>query len=185
MSRNYKIRDSQQLHFVTFTVVNWIDAFTRTVFKDVFLDSIKHCQQHKGLQVYAWVIMTNHAHMILSSQELPLEGIIRDLKSFTSRSIRKILEDENQTFESRRNWMLYEFKKAGYKNSNNNDFQFWQQHSHPIFLYDTRIAFQKLEYIHQNPVKAGFVDRAEAWVYSSAVDYYGEGKGLIDIILIE
>ncbi len=75
-------------------------------------------------------------------------------------------------------------RQTGLKNSNNNDFQLWQQHSHPIELNTNELMDQKLEYIHLNPVKAGFVDIPEASIYSSARDYATKLKGLIDIVYI-
>jgi hypothetical protein len=114
----------------------------------------------------------------------PLEGIMRDLKSFTSRSIRKVLEDPQQVHESRREWVLRMMYNAGKYNSSNIDFQFWQQHSHSIELNTHKLVEQKLEYIHLNPVAAGFVDVPEAWIYSSARDYSGMGKGLIDLVFV-
>jgi REP element-mobilizing transposase RayT len=183
MSRKYKIRDQARPYFVTFTTISWIDAFTRNIYRDEFVQSVKYCQKNKGLEVYSWCIMTNHVHMILgTSGLLTLEGIIRDLKSFTSRSIRKLMEEGTRVRESR-DWMYDMMKEEGTRNPNNKDFQFWQQHSHPIRLFNNKIALQKLEYIHQNPVKAGFVDAAESWLYSSARDYKG-GRGLIDVILL-
>ena len=93
MSRKYKIKDQDKLHFVTFTVVEWIDVFIRHEYKEIFLDSVKYCQKNKGLEVYAWVIMTNHVHMILrAAPDHMLENIIRDLKSHTSRTIKILLE---------------------------------------------------------------------------------------------
>jgi len=114
---------------------------------------------------------------------LPLEGIIRDLKAFTSRHIRKILEDNCQVNESRE-WILKRMYYAGKHNSNNSDFQFWQQHSHPIELNTAAVIEQKLEYIHLNPVDAGFVDVPECWTYSSARDYAGIAKGPIELIYL-
>ena len=79
--------------------------------------------------------------------------------------------------------MLWLMERAGKKNSNNNDYQFWQQDNHPIELWDNYMMDQKLEYLHMNPVLSGFVDRPEAYVYSSARNYAGE-KGLLDIQFI-
>ncbi len=185
MSRQYKIRDQQEPHFVTFTVIDWIDVFIRDVYRSIVIDSIKYCQAKKGLEVNAYCFMTSHIHMIIGTVGMmQLEFIIRDLKSFTSRNIRKILEDGQQVHESRKGWMLRRMYYTGKYNSNNNDFQFWQQHSHPIELSTNELLDQKLDYIHLNPVVAGFVDTPEAWVYSSARDYAGTGKGPIDIVFI-
>ena len=107
--------------------------------------------------------MTNHIHMIVSSNgEKLLPEIIKDLKSYTSRVIRKVLE-ENLT-NSRKHRMLAIFNEAGKKNKRNYDFQLWQQHSHPIELSSNEMMDQRLDYIHCNPVKAGFVDLPEDWL---------------------
>ena len=184
MSRKYKIRDQDGLYFVTFTVIYWIDVFIRDPYRLTFLNSVKHCQHNKGLDVYAYCIMPSHIHMILGNcGTLLLEGIVRDFKSFTSRTIRKLLE-ENEVGGSRKEWMLRMMYREGKYNPSNNDFQFWQQHSHPIELNTNVMIEQKLEYIHQNPVSAGFVDEPEAWLYSSARDYAGRGKGFLDLVFI-
>ena len=185
MSRKYKIRDQQKLYFVTFTVIHWIDVFIRNEYRLIVVDSLKFCQANKGLEIYAYCIMPSHIHMIVGTSGLKnLEDIIRDLKSFTSRRIRKTLEDNNQVHESRKEWMLKMMYTAGRFNNNNIDFQFWQQHSHPIELNTNELMDQKLEYIHLNPVEGGFIDTPEAWIYSSARDYAGVAKGLVDILLI-
>lgn len=185
MSRNYKISNNGYPYFVTYTVIEWIDLFIRNVYREVFLDSIRHCQKEKGLVVYAWVIMPSHIHMILGSNgEMPLEGIIRDNKSFVSRTIRKVLESKEETFESRKAWMYQMMRSAGLKNPNNNDFQLWMRHSQPIELNSNYLIDQKLNYIHNNPVEAGFVFKPEDWAYGSAIDYAG-GKGFLDIEFLQ
>jgi putative transposase len=181
MSHKYKIYDPDGIYFVTFTVVYWIDVFIRDVYREIFMESVRYCQKNKGLEVYAWVIMSSHVHMIVSRKgNQPLEGILRDMKSFTSRSIRKELEKQNPE-ESRNKWMYWMMQRAGVKNSNNRDFQFWQQHSHPIEIRSENFMHEKLSYIHENPVKAGFVSKAEDWVWSSARDYAGK-KGVIEVV---
>jgi putative transposase len=184
MSRKYKIHNQTSIYFVTFTVIDWIDVFIRDEYRAVVVSSIKYCQENKGLEVYAYCFMTSHIHLIIGANGLlPLEGIIRDLKAFTSRHIRKILEDDGQVKESRE-WILKRMYFAGKYNSNNKDFQFWQQHSHPIELSTTAMIGQTLDYIHLNPVAAGFVDVPEAWTYSSARDYTGIAKGVIELIFL-
>lgn len=182
MSRKYKIKDQEKLYFVTFTVIDWIDFFIRDEYRQIFVDSVKYCQQNKGLEVYAYCMMTSHIHMILGTKGTNnLEAIIRDMKSFTSRNFRKALEDANQVHESRREWILRKMYSAGTFNNNNNDFQFWAQDNHPIELSTNEILDQKFEYLHLNPVAAGFVDQPESWLYSSARDYAGIAKGVIDL----
>jgi len=113
-----------------------------------------------------------------------LQDIVRDMKSFTSRKIRKTIENTNQIHESRREWILKRMYQAGKYNNNNIDFQFWQQHYHPIELNTNELIDEKLEYIHLNPVAAGFVDVPEAWLHSSARDYSGIAKGAIELVYL-
>lgn len=179
MARKYAIRDQERFYFVTFTVVHWIDVFIRTEYKEIFLDSVRYCQKEKGLLVRAWCIMTSHVHLVLGTDgKNKLEDIIRDLKSYTSRHIRKYMQ--HNPSESRKEWMLWMMERAGKKLSNNNDFQFWLQHNHPIELSSNEIMQQRVDYIHTNPVTAGFVEQPSDWVFSSAKDYEGR-KGLLDI----
>ena len=183
MGRKYAIRDQNRFYFVTFTVINWIDIFSRQDYKDLFLESVRYCQNEKGLEVGAWCIMTNHVHMILGTKGYnPLQNIIRDLKSYTSRHIRKMVETGR--FESRK-WMLEMMYDAGRRKSNNKDFQFWLQHNHPIEINTNSMVDRILEYIHNNPVKAGFVNDPSAWLYSSARDYCNHAKGLLDLVFLD
>ena len=183
MGLKYRIHDQRELYFVTFTVVDWIDLFIRDHYREIFLDSVRFCQREKGLLVGAWVLMTSHVHMIIGTDGTkPLDYIIRDLKSFTSRHIRKAIE--GSTTESRKEWMMKRFMSAGYNNSNNNDFQLWIQDNHPIQLSSGEMLLQRLHYIHNNPVEAGFVARPEEWLYSSAHDYAGGTQGLLDLVML-
>jgi len=182
MSTKYKFRDQDRLYFVSFAVVNWIDLFIRNEYKQIILDSWKHCQTHKGLEIYGWCIMSSHIHMIIGTNGDKLENIMRDMKKHTSIELRKAIEQHPG--ESRREWMLWMMERAGKKNSQNSDFQLWQQDNHPIELFDDKILHQKLDYIHNNPVEAGIVENPEDYLYSSARDYYGL-PGLIDMILVD
>ena len=155
MSRKYKFGDSDKLYFISFAVLNWIDVFVRKEYKDVVIESWKYCQEKKGLEIYGWVIMPSHVHMIISSEENKLEDIVRDMKSHTSTVLRKQIT-ENIT-ESRREWMLWMMKRAGKKNGNNNDWQFWQQHNKPIQILNDEMFHQKLTYI---PVRTDPAGRA-------------------------
>jgi putative transposase len=182
MSRKYKFRDNSKLYFISFSVVYWLDVFIRNEYKEILLDSWRYCMQHKGLEIYAWCIMTSHVHMIIGSKGINLADIVRDMKSFTSTSLRKAINEHPQ--ESRKEWLLWMMKRAGEKNGNNKDFQFWQQHNQPIELSSNDIMQQRLDYLHHNTVEAGFVEEPEQWLYSSARDYAGI-KGLLPVTLIE
>ena len=182
MGFKYKIHDQKDFYHVTFTIVNWVDVFIRDTYRKIFVDSVKYCQREKGLLVGAWVIMTSHTHMIIGTNGNNIQHIIRDLKSYTSRHIRKELEQA--TYESRKEWMLQMFYKAGRAKSNNKDFQFWIQNNHPIQLSSTEMMKQRIEYIHNNPVEAGFVNEAQDWKWSSAYDYCGGTQGLIELVML-
>ncbi len=91
MSNKYKFRSYEDLYFTTQTVVNWADVFTRNLYKNIVIDSLKFCQEKKGLEIYAWVMMTNHLHFILGTHKNPLNEILRDFKSYTSRRIKDAL----------------------------------------------------------------------------------------------
>lgn len=178
MSRNYKFHNQSKPYFVSFATVNWVDVFIRPAYKDIFVDSMNYCIQHKGLIVYAWVIMSNHVHLIIGTEGDDMQNILRDLKKFTSRNIVKAIK--NNPRESRRKWLLWMFERAGQKNGNNETFQFWQQNNQPMELYDARIAHQKITYLHNNPVAGGIVYLPHEYKYSSAIDY-ADGKGMVDI----
>lgn len=182
MSSKYKIGDSQIPHFVTFTVVGWIDIFTREVYKIILLDSLKYCIINKGLYVHAWVIMSNHIHLIISSHSTPLEHLVRDIKKYTSSIIISSII-QNQT-ESRKDWMLNIFQFAGQNNNNNKYYQFWKQNYHPVELSNSYLLNQRLDYLHNNPVKSGIVFESWHYKYSSAIDYCTNHKGLLNIILL-
>lgn len=181
MSRKYKFNNPEGIYFISFATVYWIDVFIRDTYKNILIDSWKYCQKEKGLDTYAWVIMTSHVHMIIGSKTNKLEDIVRDMKSYTSRMLKEAIKENIQ--ESRREWMLWMMERAGQKNGNNKDFQFWQQHNQPVELTDNNMMDQRLDYIHNNPVEEGIVFKPEEYVYSSAQDYCGL-KGLVEVELL-
>ena len=185
MSRVVKIKDPAGIYFVTFTVIHWIDLFTRREYRDILIDSLKYCQEKKGLLVHAFVIMSNHIHLIVSRKEdgEPLSGIIRDFKKFTSRELIKAIQTVP---ESRREWLLRSFAYAGKRNTNNKDYQVWQQDNHPVELVTPQFTKQKLDYIHMNPVVAGIVFSPVEYVYSSATAYFGRAAECpLEIVILE
>ena len=87
----YKITNPEGIYFVSFAVVEWVDVFTRREYKDIFVESLRFCQDNKQLILYGWCIMTNHVHLIASSGTGTLSDILRDLKKFTSVEIVKAI----------------------------------------------------------------------------------------------
>ena len=149
MSRKYKFHNKSGAYFVSFAVVNWIDVFTRQVYFDVLAESIDYCRKHKGMELYAYCFMPSHVHLIFrSTEEKPME-LLRDFKRFTSKKMIQIIQENEQ--ESRKEWLLWMFERAGKKQSNVSKYQFWQHHNKPIELWSEKVIQQKIDYIHQNP----------------------------------
>lgn len=163
MSRGYHIADQNAVYYLTITVKEWVDVFTRKRYRDIVIESLQHCMETKGLNLYAYVIMSNHIHLIVRADEgFELSNIIRDFKRHTSKQIISSIKNE---VESRREWMLTIFSIGEDKH------EFWQKDNHPFLLYSNEMIKQKLNYIHQNPVRAGLVDEAHEYVYSSARNF--------------
>ena len=167
--RNLK---SDKAYFITMTVVGWIDVFTRKNHRDEIINALKYCQKEKGLIIYAYVIMSNHIHMVVDSQGLfSLKDIIRDFKKFTSKSILRQIQSEP---ESRREWFIQLFKDAADESKKHKNYKFWQPGNYAIEVYTEKFVWIKINYIHNNPVKAGLVKNPLDWVYSSASNYQDE-----------
>jgi REP element-mobilizing transposase RayT len=178
-----KIRNQSAPHFITFAVVEWVDVFSRKMYRDIVLDSIRFCQTQKGLLLHGWCIMSNHVHLIAAAKNADHSDILRDFKKFTGKEIIKAIENNKQ--ESRREWMLKIFAEQGAANSRNKTYQFWRQDNQPMELYSPSFIFQKLNYMHQNPVEAGIVEKPEHYLYSSAKNYFFTKKcGLLDLVFI-
>lgn len=135
------------------------------------------------MKLFAYVILTNHIHLIVSaSYEKNLSDIIRDFKKITSKAIIKLIIEDSK--ESRSEWMLRLFKYYAKYNNDNKTYQFWQKDNHPVELVSMDWIDQKLMYLHNNPVRAGIVEKPEHYIYSSALNYVGE-RGIIDVEIIE
>lgn len=182
MSHQYRVRSPEDIYFVTFTIVDWVDVFTRPVYKQLIIDSLVYCQQHKGLEVYAYCLMTNHLHLLVAATEpASLPDIIRDFKKHTNKQIIQLVNTEN---ESRRDWMLYRFKYNAKYNNRIQDYKVWQDGYHGIACVRPDILLQKLDYIHNNPVATGIVLEPEHYQFSSAANYAGE-KGMMEVTLLD
>ncbi|MFH0893496.1 MAG: transposase [Bacteroidota bacterium] len=181
MTDSYKINDQYGTYFLTLQIVDWVDIFTRKIHRDIIIDSLKFCQNEKGLELNAYVIMSNHIHIIAKSISGELSNTIRDFKKFT---FKRILEELLIEEGSRKEWILERMRLNAKIRKCNSQYQLWTHNNHAELLYSKKFLLQKLNYIHKNPVKAGIVEKAEHYTYSSAKDYKGK-KGLLDIVLIE
>lgn len=167
----YKITEPTAPHFVTCTVLHWIPVFTRPETVEILFDSLRFLQT-QSLKIYAYVILENHLHMVVQSDDLARD--MTRFKQFTAKSCLDYLHSKDIKT------LLDQF--AFYKKAHKSDrtYQFWQEGYHPELIQSDAMMHQKIEYIHQNPVKRGFVDVAEHWRYSSARDYQGK-DGLLTV----
>lgn len=167
----YKILEPDQPHFVTLTVLHWIPVFTRPDTVEILLDSLRFLG-NDGLKIYAWVVLENHCHFLLQSKALDRD--IARFKSWTARKLIQYLAEHNvrQILEQ-----LAFYKKA---HKTDRNYQLWQEGVHPELIQGEQMMRQKVEYIHLNPVKRGYVDQAVHWRYSSARNYEGL-PGLLEV----
>lgn len=181
MSTKYKATTTEDAYFITITTVGWIDVFTRLSQKYIILDSLRYCQQNKGLEIYAYCLMSNHLHLFCKSTKgYILSDVVRDLKKFTSKKIIHTILNEP---ESRRDWMLENFKKACEHLKRNQEYKVWQNGYHAEHIYSNSFIKQKINYIHNNPVKAKIVTLPEDYYFSSARNYAGLANELDVVVL--
>ena len=182
MSDKYKIKDNEAAYFITLTTVGWVDVFTRRNQKLAIVNSIKYCQKHKGLVIFAWCLMPSHLHMLCRVEvEGGLSDLLRDFKKFTSKQVVQLVMEEP---ESRREWMLSHFKDACSHLTRSQNYKVWQDGNHAVEVFSNTFIYEKLDYIHQNPVEDMIVANAEDYLFSSARNYAGLDF-LIDVITID
>ncbi|MDH5483880.1 MAG: transposase [Gammaproteobacteria bacterium] len=167
----YQFTDNKLPHFVTLTVLHWIPAFTQPATVNILLDSLRFLQ-NETLKLYAFVILENHIHRVAQSQNLQ-----KDMMRFKSHTARKLIPYFQKNHIRTILDQLMFYKKA---HKTDRNYQFWQEGVHPEWIQNNKMLEQKVEYIHNNPVKRGYVDLPEHWRYSSARNYQGE-TGLIQV----
>ncbi len=167
----YTIILPDQPHFITCTVLNWLPVFTRSDTVQIVLDSLAFLQG-EGLKIYGWVILENHLHLVVQSDDLSKD--LARFKSFTARKVIDYLQEHG--VHTLLDQLAYH-KKAHKKDS---QYQLWQEGVHAELIQGEEMMRQKVDYIHHNPVKRGYVDLAEHWRYSSGRNYSGE-EGLLDV----
>ena len=168
----YKIYEPTHPHFITCTILHWIPIFTNKDSVQIVIDSLKYLQKEDNLKIYAYVILENHIHLVASSNDIAKS--MQKFKSYTAKELLKLLKTKNITT------LLEQFAFYKKRHKKHTEYQIWQEGIQPKLIQTEKMMLQKIEYIHQNPVKRGFVDEAEHWRYSSARDYLGM-DGLIEI----
>ena len=170
---SYRVLYDPCPHFLTATVNHWLPIFTRPETVNIVLDSWRFLQREADFQLYGYVILENHLHLIAASENLSHD--IQRFKSYTAKQIIAHLEQHSSTKLLE---LLAFFKRAHKKETT---YQVWEEGSHPQIIESEAVMRQKLDYIHQNPVKRGYVDQPEQWRYSSARNYAGQ-EGLIEVV---
>ena len=175
----YFFKDQQAIYILTFTIVDWIDIFTRKDYKYIITDSLNYCIKEKGLECFAWVLMSNHLHLVVrTNPPFLISDFMRDFKKFTSKKIVKTIQD---IAESRQEWILQKLHFEAKKNGRAENYKLWQDSNHAIDLEGRKDWFlQRIEYTHQNPVRQMIVFNASDYLFSSAGDYEGR-KGLVEV----
>jgi REP element-mobilizing transposase RayT len=171
MSTKYKATTTDEAYFITITTIGWIDVFTRLRQKDNLINALAHCQENKGLEIYAYCIMSNHLHVLCKATNgFILSDVIRDFKKFTAKQILKTIVEYP---ESRREWMLDYFKHGCAQLKRAQQYKVWQNGYHAEIVTSDWFLRQKINYIHMNPVVEKIVSLPEDYYFSSARNYAG------------
>ena len=168
----YKMYEPTHPHFVTCTILHWLPIFTRKESVKIIIDSLKFLQEKDNLKLYAYVILENHLHMLVQSDDLP--KTMESFKKYTANRILKLLKEENVKT------LLEQFKFYKKAHKTDKEYQIWEEGYQPKLMQTDTMMRSKIKYIHENPVKRGYVDDATHWRYSSARDYDGV-QGLVEI----
>ncbi len=169
----YHIYDNRYPHFITATFIKWLPLNAYPKVSEILLASLRWLQENDSLQIFAWVFLENHCHFIARSPDL--SHSISRWKSFTAKEIISYFEQIGHTL------LLEEFTFGKKFHKQSQQYQIWQEGSHPEQIMDRLMMIQKCTYIHNNPLKRGYVDKPEEWRYSSARDYIGRDGLLLCI----
>jgi putative transposase len=161
----YTVREKERAHFITSTIVAWLPVFHRAECRDILVDSLDYCRREKGLRLYAWVIMENHFHAVVHAEAGNLPRVMADLKKFTAGKLLAQLEVEG------RSDLLECLASGKAAHKTGSRYQLWQEGYHPQAIYTDETILQKIDYIHANPVRRGWVTSPEHWRYSSAHEW--------------
>jgi len=169
-------KDNENLtHFITITTIEWLDIFTKKEYFDILINCLKFCRKKLGLLLYEFVFMTNHVHLIVAAKEgYKLSQIISSFKQFTSKEIMGILKNDN------RKYILVLLEKSFSKKKDIRR-QIWQRENWPEAIETEKFLDQKINYMYNNPVVKGYVEKPEDWIYSSARNRALEDGGIIEI----
>jgi putative transposase len=170
----YRICETEYPYFMTCTIVGWLPVFTRPEAVDIVIQAWRYAQRERDFLLFGYVILENHLHLIASALELP--SVMQGFKSYTARQIVDLLERRAARV------LLRQLRAHKLRHKVQSDYQVWQEGSEPKQIQTEEMMWQKLEYMHNNPVARGYVDDPVHWRYSSARNYAGQ-SGLIDVVV--
>jgi len=177
MRSRYQVLEPDGIYFLTATVVEWIPAFIWPAEREILIASLAHCRARKGLRLYAYVIMENHLHLVAAGPDIT--GTLRAFKGFTARRILEVAQ------ASGRDWMVNQFAYYKLRHKTESTHQVWQEGLHPQLVQGEEMLRQKIAYIHNNPVRRGWVDLPEQWRYSSARNHLLGDHSVLEIDELE
>jgi REP element-mobilizing transposase RayT len=170
----YRIFETEYPYFMTCTIVGWLPVFTRSEAVQILFDCWRFLQQNGDFKLYGYVVLENHLHLIASAPDLP--NAMKSFKMYTARQIIDLLERHSAQV------LLRQLRAFKLPHKTKSQYQVWQEGNKPKQIGNDEMMLQKLEYIHNNPVKRGYVDEPVHWRYSSARNYAGK-SGLVDVVV--
>jgi putative transposase len=173
MRSRYTITESEGIYFLTVTIVDWLPVFTTPATCAIALDALRYCREEKELRLYAYTLLENHAHLVAEAPDLT-----RCMQSFKRHTAKKILAWATDT---QKGWLLHQFAYCKKASKHNSQHQVWQEGFHPQLIQGDDMLRQKIVYIHNNPVRRGYVDVPEHWRYSSARNYECGDHSVLEI----
>lgn len=172
--------ESQYLYFITSATTHWLPIFLSQRYFNILTEAFSLCRRSKGLRLYAYVLMPNHFHIIASSEpSTALPNIIHDLKRYTSREVTRSLGRDDC-------WSLLQvIAETAMRTHRDHGLCVWQENYQPVPIFTQRFLRQKLDYLHEKPVREGYVRTAGDWLYSSAGEYATGQAGMMEIDRLE
>lgn len=172
MPARHRVHETAFPHFITSTVLHWIPVFCREDYFRTVTESLCFCTENKGLLIHGYVIMPNHLHAVVTQPEGRPPDVLRDFKRFTSVRLLELLARD-----AREVW-LRAFRNAAGPGA---AMKLWDEGYHPEQVHSEPFYRQKMRYMHDNPVRAGYVEDAVHWKYSSAGPWHLERDGPVPL----
>lgn len=171
-------------YFLTLNTVDRIDVFVRPAYKEIIVKALNHFVEESAVNIYSWCLMSSHLHLLIGTrQDNGPAYFERDFKKYTTPALIKAIDMEA---DLRREWMLQRFEDYSKSLKRLEKMSLWQGCSSPLHIDTSQpgLLLDRIELIHENPVKEKVVDTPEMYLYSSARDYAG-GKGMVKVKVLQ